>query len=91
MYFNRDKICPGEDKTAYNEVYKKLLDIGDIIGVRGTLFTTQVGEPTIMVKSFELLNKTLRPLPLPKTDASGNFTMGLTIPNNAIDNVMWIS
>ena len=72
VYFNRDEICPGEDKTAYNEVYKKLLDIGDIIGIRGTLFTTQVGEPTIMVKSFELLNKTLRPLPLPKTDASGN-------------------
>ena len=43
LYFNRDKICPNEDKTLYNEVYKKLLDIGDIIGVRGTLFTTQVG------------------------------------------------
>ena len=72
VYFNRDEICPGEDKTRYNEVYKKLLDIGDIIGIRGTLFTTQVGEPTIMVKSFEVLNKTLRPLPLPKTDADGN-------------------
>ena len=80
VYFNRDKICPGEDKTAYNEVYKKLLDIGDIIGVRGTLFTTQVGEPTIMVKSFELLNKTLRPLPLPKTDASGNTYDGFNDP-----------
>ena len=80
VYFNRDKICPGEDKTAYNEVYKKLLDIGDIIGIRGTLFTTQVGEPTIMVKSFELLNKTLRPLPLPKTDASGNTYDGFNDP-----------
>ena len=80
VYFNRDKICPGEDKTAYNEVYKKLIDIGDIIGIRGTLFTTQVGEPTIMVKSFELLNKTLRPLPLPKTDASGNTYDGFNDP-----------
>ena len=80
VYFNRDKICPGEDKTAYNEVYKKLLDIGDIIGIRGTLFTTQVGEPTIMVKSFELLNKTLRPLPLPKTDTFGNTYDGFNDP-----------
>ena len=59
VYFNRDEICPGEDKTAYNEVYKKLLDIGDIIGIRGSLFTTQVGEPTIKVSSFDVLNKTL--------------------------------
>lgn len=71
VYFNRDEICPGEDKTGYNEVYKKLLDIGDIIGIEGTLFTTQVGEKTVMVKSLHLLNKTLRPLPLPKTDANG--------------------
>ena len=72
VYFNRDEICPGEDKALYNDVYKKLLDIGDIIGLKGNLFTTQVGEKTIMVQSFELLNKTLRPLPLPKTDAEGN-------------------
>ncbi len=72
VYFNRDEICPGEDKTLYNEVYKKLLDIGDIIGIEGTLFNTQVGEKTVMVKSFQLLNKTLRPLPLPKTDTEGN-------------------
>tara|TARA_A100001011_G_scaffold368474_1_gene422833 strand:+ start:1620 stop:3323 length:1704 start_codon:yes stop_codon:yes gene_type:complete len=72
VYFNRDEICPREDKTPYNEVYKKLLDIGDIIGIEGTLFTTQVGEKTVMVKSFQLLSKTLRPLPLPKTDAEGN-------------------
>ncbi|MEC8635985.1 MAG: lysine--tRNA ligase [Bacteroidota bacterium] len=72
VYFNRDEICPDQDKTAYIEVYKKLLDIGDIIGIEGILFTTQVGEKTVMVKSFQLLNKTLRPLPLPKTDANGN-------------------
>ncbi|MEO1012096.1 MAG: lysine--tRNA ligase, partial [Bacteroidota bacterium] len=72
LYFNRDEICPGEDKTAYNEVYKKLLDIGDIIGVEGELFTTQVGEKTVKVKSFTVLSKALRPLPLPKKDAEGN-------------------
>ena len=72
VYFNRDEICPDDDKTLYNEVYKKLLDIGDIIGVKGTLFTTQVGEPTVMVKSFDVLSKALKPLPLPKKDAEGN-------------------
>ncbi|MFS4494480.1 lysine--tRNA ligase [Maribacter sp. 2308TA10-17] len=72
VYFNRDEICPGEDKTLYNDVYKKLLDIGDIIGIEGELFTTQVGEKTIMVKNFTILCKTLRPLPLPKQDADGN-------------------
>ena len=72
IYFNRDEICTSEDKTLYNEVYKKLLDIGDIIGVEGTLFTTMVGEQTVKVTHFTLLNKTLRPLPLPKTDAEGN-------------------
>ncbi|MBT8236580.1 MAG: lysine--tRNA ligase [Bacteroidia bacterium] len=72
VYFNRDEICPGEDKTLYNEVYKKLLDIGDIIGIEGTLFTTQVGEKTVMVKNFSVLSKSLRPLPLPKSDADGN-------------------
>ncbi len=71
VYFNRDEICPNEDKTLYNEVYKKLLDIGDIIGVEGNLFTTQVGEKTVMVKNFSLLSKALRPLPLPKVDAEG--------------------
>jgi len=72
VYFNRDEICPGEDKTMYNDVYKKLLDIGDFIGIEGELFTTQVGEQTIMVKKFSLLSKSLKPLPLPKTDAEGN-------------------
>ena len=71
VYFNRDEICPGEDKALYNEVYKKLLDIGDIIGIEGELFTTQVGEKTVMVKKFSMLSKALRPLPLPKKDAEG--------------------
>ena len=72
VYFNRDEICAGEDKTMYNEVYKKLLDIGDFIGITGTLFTTKVGEKTVMVKEFKLLSKALRPLPLTKTDVEGN-------------------
>ena len=71
VYFNRDEICPGEDKTVYNDVYKKLLDIGDFIGVEGELFTTQVGEKTVMVKNLTVLSKSLRPLPLPKVDADG--------------------
>lgn len=72
VYFNRDEICTGEDKTLYNEVYKHLLDIGDIIGIEGELFNTQVGEMTVKVENFTLLTKALRPLPLPKVDAEGN-------------------
>ena len=72
LYFNRDEICPGENKILYNELYKKLLDIGDIIGVEGTLFKTKVGEKTVLVKNFKLLSKSLRPLPLPKEDSEGN-------------------
>ena len=72
VYFNRDEICSGEDKTQYNDVYKKLLDIGDFIGIEGELFTTQVGEKTVMVKAFSLLSKALKPLPLPKQDSEGN-------------------
>ncbi|MBQ0151945.1 MAG: lysine--tRNA ligase [Chryseobacterium sp.] len=71
VYFNRDEICTGEDKTLYNEVYKHLLDIGDIIGIEGELFTTQVGEMTVLVKNFTLLTKSLRPLPQAKTDDNG--------------------
>ena len=71
IYFNRDEICTGDDKTLYNEVYKKLLDIGDFIGIVGELFTTQVGEKTVMVKEFKLLSKALRPLPQPREDADG--------------------
>jgi|TARA_B110000914_G_scaffold203932_1_gene197942 lysyl-tRNA synthetase class 2 len=80
VYFNRDEICPEEDKTMYNEVYKKLLDIGDIIGIEGTLFTTQVGEKTILVKKFTVLSKSLRPLPLPKSDSEGNVFDKFTDP-----------
>ena len=72
VYFNRDEICPGEDKMKYNELFKKLLDLGDFIGVEGELFTTQVGEITVLVKEFKLLSKALKPLPLPKTDSQGN-------------------
>ena len=72
VYFNRDEICPGEDKSKYNDIYKKLLDIGDFIGIEGELFKTQVGEKTVMVKDFKLLSKALRPLPLPKVDKDGN-------------------
>ncbi len=71
VYFNRDEICTGEDKTLYNEVYKHLLDIGDIIGIEGELFTTQVGEMTVKVENFKILTKSLRPLPQPRTDENG--------------------
>ncbi len=72
VYFKRDEICPDEDKSKYNDVYKRLLDIGDFIGIEGELFLTKVGEKTIKVKNFTLLSKALRPLPLPKVDAEGN-------------------
>ena len=71
VYFNRDEICSGDDKTKYNIVYKKLLDIGDIVGVNGTMFKTKVGEVTVLVNDFTILNKSLRPLPLPKIDSDG--------------------
>lgn len=66
VYFNRDEICPGEDKSKYNEVFKKLLDFGDFIGIEGELFTTQVGEKTVKVENFTILSKALKPLPMPK-------------------------
>ncbi len=66
IYINRDEICPGEDKTLYNEVFKKLLDIGDFIGIKGFAFTTQVGEKSIHVKELVVLSKSLRPLPIVK-------------------------
>jgi len=80
VYFNRDEICTGEDKSKYNDLYKKLLDIGDFIGIEGELFKTQVGEMTVMVKDFHLLSKALRPLPLPKTDKEGNTHDGFNDP-----------
>lgn len=66
IYLNRDEICREEDKTIYNEVFRKLLDIGDIIGVEGSVFITHMGEITINVKKFTVLNKSLRPLPIVK-------------------------
>ncbi len=72
LYFRRDDLCPTEDKTLYNTVFKKLLDIGDIIGVKGFVFTTQTGEITIHVTEFKLLTKSLKPLPIVKTDEQGN-------------------
>lgn len=80
LYINRDELCPGEDKTLYNEIYKKLIDLGDFIGIEGKLFTTQVGEKTLRVEKLTLLSKSLRPLPLPKTDADGNVYDSFTDP-----------
>jgi lysyl-tRNA synthetase class 2 len=67
LYINRDEIAPGEDKTLYNTVFKKLLDLGDFIGVKGHVFTTQVGEISVHVTELKLLAKSLRPLPVVKT------------------------
>ncbi len=80
LYVNRDEICPCEDKTLYNEVFKKHLDIGDIVGVKGYVFTTQTGEISIHVSSFVLLTKSLRPLPIVKTDSEGNIHDAFTDP-----------
>ena len=80
LYFNRDEMCPDEDKTLYNEVFKKLLDLGDFIGVEGCLFITKMGEKTVMVKNFTLLSKVLRPLPMPKVDADGKVHDAFTDP-----------
>ncbi len=71
VYLNRDEIDLTPESSQYNEVFKKLIDLGDIIGIEGVLFTTQVGEKTVMVKKFTLLSKALRPLPLPKVDSEG--------------------
>jgi lysyl-tRNA synthetase class 2 len=80
IYVNRDEICEGEDKTMYNLVFKKLLDIGDIIGITGMVFVTQVGEISIKVKELKVLTKSLRPLPLPKLDADGTVHDAFTDP-----------
>src|SRR5690606_9561791 len=74
LYFRRDELCPGDDKTLYNTVFKKLLDIGDIIGVTGFVFTTQTGEVSIHVKTLKVLTNSLRPLPVVKetADEQGN-------------------
>ena len=80
IYVNRDEICEGEDKTMYNTVFKKLLDIGDIIGVTGTVFITKVGEISVKVKELKVLTKSLRPLPLPKVDSDGTVHDAFTDP-----------
>ncbi|MFK7970023.1 MAG: lysine--tRNA ligase [Bacteroidia bacterium] len=71
LYLNRDEICPGEDKTMYNNVFKKLISLGDIIGVKGFAFITQTGEKTIHVKEITLLSKVLRPIVFPKVEEDG--------------------
>ena len=66
VYFKRDNICPGEDKTLYNTVFKRLLDIGDIIGVKGNVFITKVGETSVNVTELTVLSKSVKPLPVVK-------------------------
>jgi len=80
LYFNRDEICPGEDKSAYNDLFKKLIDRGDFIAVDGFVFKTKVGEISIHVKSFKLLSKSIKPLPFPKTDDEGKVHDAFTDP-----------
>jgi lysyl-tRNA synthetase class 2 len=80
LYIRRDDVCPGEDKSLYDTLFKKLLDIGDIIGVTGFVFTTKVGEISIHVTSLKLLCKTLKPLPIVKLDAEGKAHDEVTDP-----------
>ena len=80
IYLKRDELCPEEDKTLYNTVFKKLLDLGDFIGIEGYAFTTQTGEISIHVTAFQLLAKSLKPLPIVKRDEEGNIYDGFTDP-----------
>ncbi|MBQ1168390.1 MAG: lysine--tRNA ligase [Bacteroidales bacterium] len=80
VYVKRDEICPDEDKTLYNTVFKKLLDIGDIIGITGFAFITQTGQLSVHAKSLTVLSKSLRVLPIVKTDADGTVHDGFTDP-----------
>lgn len=80
VYIRRDDVCPDEDKTLYNTVFKKLLDIGDFIGIQGYVFTTQTGEISIHVTEFKVLSKSLKPLPIVKRDDDGNIYDGFTDP-----------
>src|SRR5476649_605583 len=80
IYLKRDDICPGEDKTLYNSVFKKLLDIGDYIGVKGYVFLTQTGEISVHVQEMTLLAKSLKPLPIVKRDEEGNVHDAFTDP-----------
>lgn len=78
VYINRDEICPDEDKTLYNEVFKKLISTGDIIGVAGTLFTTQTGEISVKVESLTILNKILKPISFAKESDEKQYTDVMT-------------
>ncbi|MCS6820886.1 MAG: lysine--tRNA ligase [Microscillaceae bacterium] len=80
IYLRRDDICPTENKTLYNTVFKKLLDYGDFIGVKGFVFRTKMGEISIHVKELTLLAKSLKPLPVVKTDEKGNTYDAVTDP-----------
>lgn len=80
IYLRRDDLCPEEDKTLYNTVFKKILGIGDFIGIKGYVFKTQVGEISLHVTELKVLAKSLKPLPLPKTDAEGNVHDAFTDP-----------
>ena len=81
LYINRDEICPGEDKELYNSLFKKYLDIGDFIGVKGYVFLTKTGEITLHVSELKLLSKSLKPLPVVKTDAEGKVHDAVTDPD----------
>ena len=80
IYINRDEICPEEDKTLYNDVFKKYLDLGDFIGIKGYAFFTKTGELSVHVREFKVLGKALKPLPVVKTDAEGNVYDAFTDP-----------
>ncbi|RZK79773.1 MAG: lysine--tRNA ligase [Pedobacter sp.] len=80
VYLKRDDLCPDEDKTLYNTVFKKLMDLGDFIGVKGYVFTTQTGEISLHVTELTLLSKSLKPLPIVKRDEEGNIYDGFTDP-----------
>ncbi len=80
IYVSRDDICPGEDKAMYNTVFKKLLDLGDFIGIKGKAFTTKTGTKSIHISELTILSKSLKPLPIVKTDADGNVYDEMTDP-----------
>ena len=80
VYLKRDDICPDEDKTLYNTVFKKLLDIGDYVGVKGFVFLTQTGEISVHTEELTILSKSLKPLPVVKRDEEGNVYDGFTDP-----------
>ena len=80
VYVKRDEICPDEDKTMYNTVFKKLLDIGDIVGIKGFAFITQTGQLSVHAKELTLLSKSLKVLPIVKTDADGTVHDGFSDP-----------